>query len=174
MLEAYVESWPRKSAPSSLENFRYMLRSGMMGWLSIMIDTTTWDAQHHKAAKEEIQLYKSQLRPLIRDADLYHISQRADGVGWDGIEYFDPQKGRGAIYAFRGSTKTEAKHKFVLRGLDPALRYQIRFHDHSTSDLILGGDVLLTAGLLVQLPIPKSSEIVFLEALPTPVSLSGR
>ena len=174
MLEAYVESWPRKSAPSSLENFRYMLRSGMMGWLSIMIDTTTWNAEQHNAAKEEIQLYKSQLRPLIRDADLYHVSQRADGVGWDGIEYFDPRKGRGAIYAFRGSTKTEAKHRFALRGLDPALRYQIRFHDHSTSDRIVGGDVLITAGLLVQLPIPNSSEIVFLEALPTPVSLSGR
>jgi hypothetical protein len=55
--------------------------------------------------------------------------------------------------------------------LDPALRYQIRFHDHSAKDRIVGGDALLTAGLLVQLPIPNSSEIVFLEALPTPSNL---
>jgi len=37
MLEAYVERW---STPN-INNFRYMLRSGMMGWLSIMIDTTS-------------------------------------------------------------------------------------------------------------------------------------
>ena len=38
MLEAYVEKWPTPS----IENFRYMLRSGMMGWLTIMLDTTAW------------------------------------------------------------------------------------------------------------------------------------
>jgi hypothetical protein len=36
MLESYVEKWPTPR----IENFRYMLRSGMMGWLTIMLDTT--------------------------------------------------------------------------------------------------------------------------------------
>ncbi len=40
MLEAYVEKWPTPR----IENFRYMLRSGMMGWLTIMLDTNAWTA----------------------------------------------------------------------------------------------------------------------------------
>lgn len=165
MLEAYVERWPTPK----IENFRYMLRSGMTGWLSIMIDTTSWDARQHEAAKEEIRLYKSQLRPLIRDANLYHISERPDGVRWDGMEYFDSQAHRGVVYAFRGSTKIEAEHTFVLRGLDAASRYRLRFHDHSANDRTIGGDELMKAGLAVRLPIANSSEIIFLEELPTHV-----
>ena len=140
-----------------------------MGWLSIMIDTTTWDARQHEAPKEEIRLYKSQLRPLIRDANLYHISERPDGVRWDGMEYFDSQAHRGIVYAFRGSTKIEAEHTFVLRGLDAASRYRLRFHDHSANDQTIGGDELMKAGLAVRLPIANSSEIIFLEELPTHV-----
>ena len=162
MLETYVERWPT----ARTENFRYMLRSGMMGWLSIMIDTTSWDAQQHVAAKEEVEVYKSQLRPLIRDANLYHISERPDGVRWDGLEYFDARTRRGVVYAFRGSTETEAEHKFVLRGLDPASRYQLRFHDHSAGDQIINGHELMKTGFAVQLPSANSSEIIFLEELP--------
>jgi hypothetical protein len=162
MLESYVERWPTPR----IENFRYMLRSGMMGWLSIMIDTTSWNKQQHQAAKEEIQLYKSQLRPLIRDANLYHISERPDGVQWDGMEYFDPHTHRGVVYAFRGSTGTELEHTFVLRGLEPASHYRVRFHDHPSNDQTIGGDKLMRTGLVVRIPVANSSEIVFLEALP--------
>jgi alpha-galactosidase len=162
MLESYVERWPTPR----IENFRYMLRSGMMGWLSIMIDTTSWNKQQHQAAKEEIQLYKSQLRPLIRDANLYHISERPDGVQWDGMEYFDPHTHRGVVYAFRGSTGTELEHTFVLRGLEPSSHYRVRFHDHPSNDQTIGGDKLMRTGLVVRIPVANSSEIVFLEALP--------
>ena len=55
MLESYVEKWPTPQ----IENFLYMLRSGMMGWLTIMTDTTAWSPeQQHKIAQEEIALYK--------------------------------------------------------------------------------------------------------------------
>ena len=44
MLESYVEKWP---APHP-ENFLYMLRSGMMGWLTLMLDTTVWTPEQHR------------------------------------------------------------------------------------------------------------------------------
>jgi hypothetical protein len=156
-----VERWP---APR-IENFRYMLRSGMMGWLSIMIDTTSWDALQHAVATEELQLYKSELRPLIRDANLYHISSRPDGVGWDGMEYFAPETRRGVVYAFHGSAETEAEHRFLLRGLQGASRYRLRFHDHSSSDRIMQGSELMKTGIVVRLPLANSSEIILLEEL---------
>ena len=155
MLEAYVERWP---APT-IDNFRYMLRSGMMGWLSVMIDTTSWNEEQHAAAKAELQLYKSELRPLIRGADLYHISERPDGIRWDGMEYFAPRSHHGVVYAFRGSKASEA-HRFVLLGLNPASRYQLHFHDHPRSDRIATGAELMETGLRVQLAIANSSEII--------------
>ena len=158
MLESYVEKWP---APR-VENFRYMLRSGMMGWLTIMMDTTTWSAEQHAEAKQEIELYKQELRPLVRDADLYHISLRPDGVHWDGIEYWDANRGRGVVYAFRGTVAGETTHSFALKGLEQSARYAITFHDHTSKDRTVSGAELMKHGLTVRLPDVNSSELVFM------------
>jgi hypothetical protein len=90
MLEAYVQKW----SAANLDNFRYVLRSGMMGWFTLMLDTTAWSAQEHAAAwsaqehaaawsaqehaaaREAIALYKSKLRPLIREAISIMIMSR--------------------------------------------------------------------------------------------------
>jgi alpha-galactosidase len=158
MLESYVEKWP---APR-IENFRYMLRSGMLGWLTIMQDTNAWSPEQHSAAKAEIQLYKTRLRPLIRDADLYHVSARPDGVHWDGIEYFDARRGAGVLFAFRGSLANATEHVFVLQGLQAAASYRVAFQDHSSPNQTLSGRDLMR-GLRVTLRYPNSSELVLLE-----------
>jgi len=158
MLESYVEKWPTPR----IENFRYMLRSGMMGWLTIMMDTTAWSAEQHAEAKKEIDLYKKELRPLIRDADLYHISPRPDGVHWDGVEYWDSRRQRGVVYAFRGSEPEEGTHSFVLKGLDPSARYAISFNDHTSADGMVTGKELMETGLKVRLPDQNSSDLVFI------------
>jgi alpha-galactosidase len=158
MLESYVEKWP---VPRT-ENFRYMLRSGMMGWLTIMIDTSAWSPEQHEEAGKEIELYKKELRPFIRDADLYHISPRPDGVHWDGEEYWDPHRASGVVYAFHGTTETERKYRFVLQGLQPSRHYQLRYYDHSSPDRMISGHELMTRGLPVALPLPNSSELIFI------------
>jgi Melibiase len=159
MLEAYVEKWP---APL-IENFRYMLRSGMLGWLTVMLDTTAWSEQEHTAAKAEIKLYKEQLRPLIRDADLYHIAPRPDGIHWDGIEYFDPRRGKGVLYSFRGSNPGENNYVFNLKGLAPSKTYRLHFQDGTAPDRTATGRDLQSSGVALTLPIPNSSELVFIE-----------
>jgi melibiase-like protein/glycosyl hydrolase family 36 len=159
MLETYVEKWPTPR----MENFRYMLRSGMMGWLTIMIDTSTWSADQHAEAKKEIELYKKELRPLIRDGNLYHVSPRPDGVHWDGIEYWDTERTQGVLYAFRGTIEGESHHPFALKGLDPSTRYTLKFHDHSAPDRTATGRELMSAGLNVRLPVQNSSELVLVQ-----------
>jgi alpha-galactosidase len=159
MLESYVEKWP---VPRP-ENFLYMLRSGMMGWLTIMTDTTAWTAEQHKAAAAAFDLYKQQLRPLIRDASLYHVSARPDGVHWDGVQYWDSTRGRGVVFAFRGSIADEDDHAYILHGLDPARQYKLHFQDGSAPDAIEQGSRLIEKGLDVHLANPLSSELVFLE-----------
>ncbi len=160
MLEVYVEKWPTPR----IENFRYMLRSGMMGWLTIMIDTNTWTPEQHAEARKEIELYKKELRPLVRDASLYHVSPRPDGVHWDGIEYWDSDRQRGVLYAFRGTIAAEKTHSYALEGLKRSGRYLLKFNDRSAPDRTVTGQELMRKGLRVTLPLPNSSELVFIEA----------
>ncbi|MGB6687852.1 MAG: alpha-galactosidase [Terracidiphilus sp.] len=159
MLEGYVEKWPTPRP----ENFLYMLRSGMMGWETIMQDTNAWTTEQHDAARSAFALYKEKLRPLIRDARLFHISDRPDGVHWDGLEYWDPARGKGVVFAFRGTVPDEAEHRFALAGIDAATRYRLHFQDGSAPDRVATGSELMNPGLEVHLAIPLSSELVFLE-----------
>ena len=159
MLESYIEKWPAPELP----NFLYMLRSGMMGWMTMMLDTTAWTREQHDAAQRAFALYKAELRPLIRDADLYHVSERPDGVHWDGMEYWDPARGKGVVFAFRGSVADEAEHRFVLKGLDTGKMYRLHFEDGSSADREANGRELMGAGLAVRLTGPLSSELVFVD-----------
>ena len=159
MLESYVEKWPTPR----LENFLYMLRSGMMGWFTIMIDTTAWTSEQHEAAKSAIALYKEKIRPLIRDARLYHISNHPDGVRWDGMEYWDSARRQGVLFAFRGSIDNEDNHAFVLAGLDATKRYHLHFQDRTAPDREATGSELTTRGASVHLANPLSSELIFIE-----------
>lgn len=163
MLESYVAEWP---APR-IENFRYQLRSGMLGWFSLMLDTSHWSPRRRAEARQQFALYKRALRPLIRVADLYHVSERPDGVHWDGIEYYSATLGRGVLYAFRGSAPDELTHRFRLLGLAPEVRYALSFHDAGVSaPRPLTGEALLRQGVAVTLAVPLSSELVFFERVP--------
>jgi alpha-galactosidase len=139
-----------------------MLRSGMMGWLTIMTDTIAWTPEQHEAARQAISLYKSELRPLIRDAKLYHVSDRPDGVHWDAIEYYDSARGKGVVYAFRGSVADEPEHRFRLEGLQADTRYRLHFADGGVADRVATGSELMGPGLKVSLPHSLSSALVFL------------
>ncbi|MDE2136850.1 MAG: alpha-galactosidase [Gammaproteobacteria bacterium] len=162
MLESYVADWPT----ASLASFRYLLRSGMLGWFSLMLDTRRWTDAQRGAAREEFALYRSKLRPLIRAADLYHVSQRPDGVHWDGLEYVSPALHRGVLYAFRGSAPGEPAHRFRLAGLDAAARYALTFQDRGpASRRTANGEALMQRGVEVALPAPLSSALVFFEQL---------
>jgi len=138
-----------------------MLRSGMMGWLTVMQNTTEWSPEQHAAAREAIALYKTRLRPLIRDAQLFHISARPDGVHWDGMEYWDPARRQGVVFAFHGSDAAEPDHRFVLSGLNAQAIYHLHFEDGTSPDATASGQQLMTSGLRVVLRAPLSSELVF-------------
>jgi hypothetical protein len=160
MLESYVASWP---APR-IENFRYMLRSGMLGWFSLMQDTSQWSKEQRAEARVQFALYKSALRPLIREANVYHVAQRPDGVHWDGIEYYSARLRRGVLYAFRGTAPDEPTHRFRLLGLKPGSRYRLKFQDQgAAANRVLAGRLLMQEGVEVTLALPLSSELIFLE-----------
>jgi alpha-galactosidase len=158
MCECYIANHPARNLPE----FVAMLRSGMMGWCTLMCDTSKWTAEQHRAAKRQFALYKSRLRPLIVAGDLFHASERPDGVRWDGIEYASPSRRQAVLFAFRGTT-SEARHTFPLRGLDPAAHYRVTFEDDAAAPVTRDGAALMRDGLTVDLATPSSSQLVFLQ-----------
>jgi alpha-galactosidase len=157
---AICECYVQNVNVRNVAQFRSMLRSGMMGWCTIMTDTTKWTAEQHDAARREFANYKARLRPLIRSADLFHVSDRPDGVRWDGMEYFDAVSGRGALFAFRGKGD-EAEHTFVLKGLDAAGKYEVTSEDGAVATKVTSGQELMRDGVRLKLA-PETSEIVYL------------
>lgn len=132
-----------------------------------MQDTNAWSPEQRQTAKDAIRLYKEKLRPLIREADLYHISPRPDGVHWDAVEYWQPRTRQGVVYAFRGSVTGEGAHSFVLAGLSQDKHYLLHFEDGSSPDRDVSGSELTQSGLKVNLRTPLSSELVFLTEVAT-------
>ncbi len=159
MLESYVADEPTPT----IARFRYVLRSGMLGWFSLMLDPARWSAEQRAEARTQFAVYKTILRPLIRDGDLYHVSARPDGQRWDGIEYYSPQRGRGVLYAFRGSNPEEKTHRFYLQGVTSSAHYDVRVLDNSSGVRdIHSGDALIHEGLVVALAEPLSSALILL------------
>ncbi len=158
MCECYVENQPGPSPAT----FKTMLRSGMMGWFTLMCDTAAWSPEQHEAARRQIEIYKSWIRPLINQGDLYHISTRPDPARWDGMEYVDGKTGKGVVLAFRGAKAPESSQVFKLRGLERKRSYDLWSEDGSMPRHQVTGARLMEEGLRLGLAEPGTSEIIYL------------
>ncbi len=159
MCECYVENHPGETSG----NFVFMLRSGMMGWCTIMLDMSQWTPEQRSLGRKQFELYKQKLRPLVNAANLYHISPRPDGENWDGVEYYNPATGQGVVYAFRGKKLDDSRHAFGLKGLNPKVRYALTYEDQSSKSMLLTGKELMETGLPVVLAEAESSELIWIE-----------
>lgn len=159
MCECYIANHPG----TSIANFRYMLRSGMMGWCTIMLDMSQWKAEQRATAKRQFEIYKTELRPLIARGNLYHISERPDGVNWDGMQYVSADRDKAVLFAFRGTTDF-GTHVFKLKGLAAEKRYDVSFEDGNGKPLTLDGLQLMQNGIPVTLPSRESSELIYLKS----------
>jgi alpha-galactosidase len=168
-LEGCVGSTDGRFRPQGPAGMRFAFRSTSMGAVEWFIDAPTgmngsapWTDEEKAAVKAAVNTYKTKIRPLVRNADLYHILPRPDGRSWDGIQYYDPATKKGVVYLF----KPGAVHDTIilrLRGVDPGVRYRVTFEDGSNPAVEKTGAELL-AGLEVTLQASPVSELVFVEA----------
>ena len=150
----------------------FALRSAMQGACDIGIGThggklvmpSDYPAMI-EPAKQNFALYKTRLRPLIREGNLYHISLRPDGVDWDGIQYHDPAKGTGAVMLFKPNNKVDTR-RIVLKGLDRNKTYALAFQDRPDQNTRKSGADLMDQGFDVTLTGQNVSEIVWVETTP--------
>jgi len=159
MCECYIENKPGPS----MATFKTMLRSGMMGWCTLMCDTGAWSKEQHDTARRQIQIFKKWIRPLINDGDLYHVSTRPDEARWDGIQYMDVKTGKGIVFGFRGAQAVKTSHEFKLQGLDRSASFKVWSEDGTVSQSQFTGAQLMDDGLKVQLSDPGASELIYLQ-----------
>ncbi len=121
-----------------------------------------WSAAQRGAIKRAVNTYKTKIRPLVRKGNIYHILPRPDDKVWDGIEYFDPETKKGAVYVFRPDSPKGAE-TIKLKGLDAKATYWVWCEDSSIAPSEKGGEDLMMRGFEMRLPTPFSSDIVFLQ-----------
>jgi hypothetical protein len=146
----------------------YWFRSCSMGAPEWVIDAPNggnggkpWTDQEKAAIKAAVATYKAKIRPLVRNADLYHILPRPDGVNWDGIQYHDPATGNGAVFLFKPGPVADTVI-LRLRGVAPTERYRLTFEDGSNPPTEKTGEEL-AKGLAVTLKGAPVSELILLE-----------
>lgn len=168
-LEGHLGSVDGRFRPRGVAGMRYAFRSMSMGSPEWFLDAPNggngnepWTQEEKDAVRACVQTYKTKIRPLVREADLYHILPRPDGRNRDGIEYYDPAAGAGVVYLFQPSA--EAKPEPIrFQGLDGKQRYRLNFEDGTNRPAVKTGAELLEQGLPVTLSGEEASELIFFE-----------
>lgn len=171
-LAALCGSWAEWQAAGSV----YEFRSSAMGAAYWHPDAPAggnggriWPEEQRIAMKRAVTTYVTKLRPLIRNADLYHVFPRPDGKHWDGIQYYDPVTKKGVVYIFKPASEPDTM-TVRLRGVHPNAHYRVSFEDGSNPTVDKRGDEL-TAGMEVAIDGQRVSELMFVEEItpPTPI-----
>ncbi len=171
-IEGHLGSVDGRYRPGGVVGIRYAFRSISMGAPEWFLDapnggngTEPWTQQEKDALKACVETYKTRIRPLVRNADLYHVFPRPDGSNRDGLEYYDPVAGKGVVFVFQPA-RGGATDAIRLRGLDPQRTYSLSFEDGTHPPCIKPASELMHQGLPVVLPGDEVSELIFFEVAP--------
>jgi len=156
--------------PQGPTGMRFAFRTMSMGAPEWFIDASNggngsapWTEEEKAAVKAAVDTYKSRIRPLVRNADLYHILPRPDNKNWDGIQYYDPRTKTGVVYLFKPAEGIDTMN-IRLRGVQSGTRYRVTFEDGS-NPMVERTGAELAEGLDVRLKGAPVSELVFLEGV---------
>ncbi len=114
---------------------------------------------------EYCHLHNEKIKPLIREANLYHTLPRPDHIHWDGMQYgcdTIPENGiGGALFLFKPTDEEGSEKTVTIRGLNPDLTYSAEFYERKEQSFTASGRELMENGLKCVIPEPCGSEIVF-------------
>jgi len=114
-----------------------------------------------------IDLYKVELRPILRDSVVYHHTPLTDYVNqtpWVVLEYASPDKSRAVATLFRTSGFEDPVYRFVPRGLDVSSHYKVTFQSRGET-MELSGIQLLQEGIPIRLETAGTSEMLIFESV---------
>ena len=137
----------------------YQMRTHMLGAI------LSW-ATENPVYRQHIALYKSRQRPILRGANVYHILPMADGVNWDGLQYFNPDLNRGSVFLFKPkNSAADGDSKVIkLKGLDRKATYTLTFQDRTNLNCASTGAQLMDNGITVSgMSGEPASEIIWIK-----------
>ena len=139
----------------------YTTRSYMFGgpWI-FMNKLTELTAEEIALAASEIRTYK-ELRPLLRDAQIFHLTDAPDDGRVDALQAYQASSDTAVIVVTRDGAPSNV-HTLRVDGFRPLDNYRVRFQDDRRIYVMTGAQ-LATEGVPVLLPTPKSAEIVHIE-----------
>lgn len=163
--------WHSRARPGEAGGIAYDFRSAGLGAFMWWIDNpnptnggVVWTGEERRTVMREVQTYKQRLRPLIRNANLYHVLPRPDGINWDGMEYYDPSSGSGVVYVFKPGHGPD-RHTIKLKGLEAGRIYRLSYQDESNAPKDHPGAELMSEGFTMTLQGALVSELVWIERL---------
>ena len=152
------------SRPGQFMDLEAQIAANMMGHLGFSNKIYQWDEATRKACTKQIALYK-QIRPVIRVADVYHLTQQASSTSPNSLQaalYVDPAVGgKAVLFAFQGGADA-LDCTLKLRGLTDK-PYTLSMPAGFGPDLTLQGADLMRQGLKLSFPHKGASAIIQLQ-----------
>ena len=133
----------------------------MMGHMGLSGKLMEWDARTRQVAAERIALYKK-LRPLLRNADVYHLTPQASLRAPASVQaalYMDPSSGKAVLFAFHAGAES-LQCMLPLRGLKEYQTYDLIFPaSFGPSKTFVGKDLVQT-GLPIRFSHSGASAVI--------------
>jgi len=142
-----------------LDEYSYrstMASSLCLGWIA---DGPDFDMGTAKRFVDEFRA----LRHLLVGASYPLLPYTRSHRDWIATQYHRPDLGEGMILAFRRAESPYIPVEVALRGLDPAATYELRYLSAGTTER--GTGEALMRGLVLTLPEPRASEVVWYNAV---------
>ncbi|MBN2217914.1 MAG: alpha-galactosidase [Pirellulales bacterium] len=136
----------------------------MMGHFGLSGPIDQWDAEARAIAAERIALYK-RIRPIVRNADVYHLTPQADPDAPRAAQaalYVDSGTQRAVLFAFQANDP-RLEIGLRMRGLLPERSYRVVPPEaFGPARTYLGRD-LIEKGLVVRFPNRGGSAVILIE-----------
>jgi alpha-galactosidase len=142
----------------------YLWRSAMMGmWMLALTESEKLTQPQKAQIRRSTDIYKSWLRPVMLDAQVFRVLPRPNGLHWDGMFYWNAGIRKGTLYVFRPNAE-RSRQMVYLQGLEPSASYRIRSEDGSIAAGVHSGATLMIEGVVLELSKKFTSDIVYVEA----------
>ncbi len=149
--------------------------AGMRAMLMGAVMFGSWCGPSHGKLPHDLEayygkylpLYNEKIKPLVREANLYHVLPRPDHIHWDGVQYGRddrPDNGvAGVVFLFKPTPENPEEICIRIRGLNAGFRYKVRFYEREEQSFTATGSDLMKNGLRVRIAEESGSEMIFIE-----------
>jgi len=150
--------YPKSSEVMDVES---CFTAAMLGQMGLSGPATSWSEEICRCAAERIALYK-QIRPVIRNADVYHLTDQVNRKAMNmiqAVQYLDRRSSCSVVFAFQGG---DARMTTVLKlyDLKPDVHYRVNMPPKFGSEQLIKGKKLIQDGLHVCFPHRGASAVI--------------